>query len=182
MKFQRKLQLDQPFMKFEAPGTHNSAISQAYGFGIEQDGIEALLSIDMYKYVNVWCRGCGQGGCFDIFKGGVWCCWSDRLFLSHLFRGDDEGEGVCQYLSITDQLRIGLRHIGNTPSSVLFALLFTGCSPFEPTLYANCVMGWTDLWYNDSFLSSLQACAICHSWKIIAMFVGFVFIVVGIMF
>src|SRR5690348_9653389 len=26
--------------------------------------------------------------------------------------GDDIGEGVCQYLSVTDQLRIGLRHIG----------------------------------------------------------------------
>lgn len=74
LKFQRKLQLDQPFMKFEAPGTHNSAISQAYGFGIEEDAIEAILGINLYK-------------------------------------GDDEGEGVCQYLSITDQLRMGLRHI-----------------------------------------------------------------------
>lgn len=74
LNYQRKLQLDQPFMKFELPGTHNSAISQAYGFGIEEDGIEALLGINLYK-------------------------------------GDDEGEGVCQYLSLTDQLRIGLRHI-----------------------------------------------------------------------
>lgn len=28
-----------------------------------------------------------------------------------LYQGDDLGEGVCQTLSLTDQLRIGLRHI-----------------------------------------------------------------------
>eukprot|EP01116_Phalansterium_solitarium_P013328 TRINITY_DN306_c0_g1_i2.p1 TRINITY_DN306_c0_g1~~TRINITY_DN306_c0_g1_i2.p1 ORF type:complete len:446 (+),score=145.15 TRINITY_DN306_c0_g1_i2:527-1864(+) len=74
LAYQRQLQLDQLFVKFEMPGTHNSAISLAYGFGIEEDGIEALLGTNLYN-------------------------------------GDDVGEGVSQYLSVTDQLRIGLRHI-----------------------------------------------------------------------
>jgi hypothetical protein len=54
LTFQRKLQMDQPLVKFEMPGTHNSAISQAYGFGIEEDGVEALLGIDLYKWVASW--------------------------------------------------------------------------------------------------------------------------------
>lgn len=74
LAFQRALQLHEPLMKTTLIGTHNSAISQAYGFGIEEDYIEGLLGKPFYT-------------------------------------GDDLGEGVCQSLSVLDQLRLGLRHI-----------------------------------------------------------------------
>lgn len=71
-------------------GTHNSAISQAYRFGIEEDFIFNLTGERMY-------------------------------------RGDDLGEGVCQTLSVTDQLRMGLRHIEIDITSGYF-------KAFEPRL------------------------------------------------
>lgn len=74
LQTQRTLQLPQVFIKAQFPGTHNSAITQADGFGIEQDFMEDLLGESLYN-------------------------------------GDDVGEGVCQYLSVTDQLRMGIRHI-----------------------------------------------------------------------
>eukprot|EP00658_Telonema_sp_P-2_P015771 TRINITY_DN1608_c0_g4_i7.p1 TRINITY_DN1608_c0_g4~~TRINITY_DN1608_c0_g4_i7.p1 ORF type:complete len:506 (+),score=98.03 TRINITY_DN1608_c0_g4_i7:125-1642(+) len=74
LKFQRELQMDEPLVRTTMMGTHNSAISQAYGFGIEQDFIQNLTGIPMYQ-------------------------------------GDDLGEGVCQSISVLDQLRMGLRHI-----------------------------------------------------------------------
>jgi hypothetical protein len=41
--FQRELQYNEPLVRTQLIGTHNSAISQAYRFGIEQDYIEGLL-------------------------------------------------------------------------------------------------------------------------------------------
>lgn len=75
LKYQRKLQLDDDFVFYEMPGTHNSAINEADGYGIEKYFISAL-----------------QDG-------------------SNLDQGDDIGEGVCQHLSLADQLRMGIRHL-----------------------------------------------------------------------
>ena len=75
LAFQRELQRFEPLARATLIGTHNSAISQAYGFGIEQDYLSKLLP--------------------------------KRQF----YAGDDLGEGVCQSLSVLDQLRLGLRHI-----------------------------------------------------------------------
>lgn len=75
LKYQRDLQFSDPLLISEYPGSHNSAISEAYGYGIEKYFISALF-------------------------GGI-----DED------QGDDVGVGVCQYLSIVDQLRMGLRHI-----------------------------------------------------------------------
>jgi len=76
LAFQRKIQLHSgiPLVKAMLPGTHNSAISQAYGFGIEQNFLGKFLNQSMYV-------------------------------------GDDLGGGVCQRLSVLDQLRLGMRHI-----------------------------------------------------------------------
>jgi len=71
LQYQRGLQYNEDLLYSQLPSTHNSAINEADGFGIEKYFISAL-----------------QGG-------------------SNLDEGDDIGEGVCQYLSITDQLRIG---------------------------------------------------------------------------
>ena len=60
-------------LQTQFPGTHNSHISESYGYGIEAPGFAALLdrpSVDLYPM-----------------------------------------SGVSQFLSITDQLTIGLRHI-----------------------------------------------------------------------
>ena len=56
------------------------------------------------------------------------------LFISFFRRGDDEGEGVCQYLSMTDQLRIGLRHLGWSWLSFLFHMHFTRLRCAESTV------------------------------------------------
>ena len=74
LRFQRALQLDEPLARATLPGTHNSAITQARGFGIEQDFVANLTGAPQYL-------------------------------------GDDLGEGVCQSLSVLDQLRLGLRHV-----------------------------------------------------------------------
>lgn len=73
--YQQYLQLDDELIINEIPGTHNSAISEAYGYGIEKYFISAL----------------GNGLDED--------------------QGDDVGVGVCQYLSLIDQLNMGVRHI-----------------------------------------------------------------------
>ena len=75
LSFQRELQRFEPLARSTLIGTHNSAISQAYGFGIEQDYLAKLLP--------------------------------KRQF----YQGDDLGEGVCQSLSVLDQLQLGLRHV-----------------------------------------------------------------------
>lgn len=75
LAYQQYLQLDDPLVVNEIPGTHNSAISEAYGYGIEKYFISAL----------------GNGLDED--------------------QGDDVGVGVCQYLSLIDQLNMGIRHI-----------------------------------------------------------------------
>lgn len=75
LNYQRQLQRSDSLMFYELPGTHNSAITEADGFGIEKYFISALLN----------------GHDFD--------------------QGDDVGEGLCQYLSLTDQLRMGVRHL-----------------------------------------------------------------------
>lgn len=72
MAYQRDLLYDQDLLYLQLPSTHNSAINEADGFGIEKYFISALQ------------------------KG------------SNLDTGDDIGEGVCQYMSLTDQLRIGI--------------------------------------------------------------------------
>ena len=78
LKFQRWLQRNQSMIFMQFPGTHNSHISVAYGFGIERDFVSAL-------------------------NNGAELTWSG---------GDlNLGEGVDQYLSVTDQLNIGIRHI-----------------------------------------------------------------------
>jgi hypothetical protein len=75
LSYQRQLQANDKFVFFEMPSTHNSAVTEADGYGIEKYYISAL-----------------EGG-------------------SNLDSGDDLGEGVCQYLSLTDQLRMGTRHL-----------------------------------------------------------------------
>lgn len=75
LTYQHKLQKTDKFLYYEFPSTHNSAISEADGYGIEKYFISSL----------------GNGLDLD--------------------EGDDVGEGVCQYLSLTDQLRMGVRHI-----------------------------------------------------------------------
>ncbi len=75
LNYQRQLQLTDKMVFFEMPATHNSAITEADGYGIEKYFISALF----------------DGRNFD--------------------QGDDVGEGVCQYLSLTDQLRMGVRHL-----------------------------------------------------------------------
>lgn len=75
LQYQRTLQYEDKFMYYELPSTHNSAMSEGDGFGIEKYFISALYG--------------GQD--------------EDQ--------GDDVGEGVCQYLPLYDQFRIGARHI-----------------------------------------------------------------------
>ena len=75
MAYQKKIGFKDQLVYLQFPSTHNSAINEADGFGIEKYFISAL-----------------QGG-------------------TNLDQGDDVGEGVCQYLTITDQLRMGIRHI-----------------------------------------------------------------------
>lgn len=75
LKYQRNLQTNDKLVYMEMPSTHNSAITEADGYGIEKYFISALM----------------DGADFD--------------------QGDDVGEGVCQYLSLTDQLRMGVRHL-----------------------------------------------------------------------
>jgi hypothetical protein len=75
LSYQQYLQLDDPLVIAEIPGTHNSAITEAYGYGIEKYFISAL----------------GNGLDED--------------------QGDDVGVGVCQHLSLVDQLNMGVRHI-----------------------------------------------------------------------
>jgi hypothetical protein len=75
LTYQRQLQANDKFLFFELPATHNSAITEADGFGIEKYFISALY----------------QGRDLD--------------------QGDDVGEGNCQYLSLTDQLNMGVRHL-----------------------------------------------------------------------
>jgi hypothetical protein len=76
LKYQQTLQKTDKLVYFEMPSSHNSAITEADGYGIEKYFINALY-------------------------GGT------KNFDS----GDDVGEGVCQYLSLTDQLRMGIRHL-----------------------------------------------------------------------
>jgi hypothetical protein len=75
LDYQRELQKSDNMMFYEMASTHNSAITEADGFGIEKYFIAAL------------------GGGLDMDEG------------------DDVGEGVCQYLTLTDQLRMGVRHL-----------------------------------------------------------------------
>jgi hypothetical protein len=75
LKYQRYLQRDSLFSTLELPGTHNSGMSEAYGFGIEKYFISTLYNA------------------YDTN------------------RGDDVGEGVCQHVSLLDQLNMGLRHL-----------------------------------------------------------------------
>lgn len=75
LAYQRKLQTDDAFVFYGMPSTHNSAITEADGFGIEKYFISSLYG--------------GQD----------------------LNQGDDVGEGVCQHLSLTDQMRMGVRHV-----------------------------------------------------------------------
>lgn len=75
LSYQRQLQRSDKLVYFELPGTHNSAITEADGFGIEKYFVSALF----------------DGRDFD--------------------QSDDLGEGLCQYLSLTDQLRMGVRHL-----------------------------------------------------------------------
>ena len=42
LRYQRMLQRDDPLVVVEFPATHNSAISEAYGYGIEKYFISAL--------------------------------------------------------------------------------------------------------------------------------------------
>ena len=46
LAYQRKLQMPQVLAKALLPGSHNSAISEAYGFGIEKYAVAALLDED----------------------------------------------------------------------------------------------------------------------------------------
>lgn len=75
LEYQRILQRDDLLSIVDFPATHNSAISEAYGYGIEKYFISAL------------------GGGLDTNQG------------------DDVGTGVCQHLSIVDQLNMGIRHV-----------------------------------------------------------------------
>lgn len=75
LNYQRLLQRSDQMIFYEMTSTHNSAISEANGFGIEKYFIAAL------------------GGGLDMDEG------------------DDVGEGVCQFLTLTDQLRMGIRHL-----------------------------------------------------------------------
>lgn len=75
LAYQRRLQRDDPLVVTELPSTHNSAISEAYGYGIEKYFISAL------------------GGGLDTNQG------------------DDVGTGVCQHLTLVDQLNMGIRHL-----------------------------------------------------------------------
>jgi hypothetical protein len=75
LAYQRSLQKEDRFVFYGLPSTHNSAITEADGFGIEKYFISALYG--------------GQD----------------------LDQGDDVGEGNCQYLSLTDQLNMGVRHV-----------------------------------------------------------------------
>ena len=53
LKLQRNLQRKEPLVRNTMIGTHNSAISQAYGFGIEMDGFETLLNTTLYSNDDV---------------------------------------------------------------------------------------------------------------------------------
>lgn len=75
LAYQRALQHDDRVVYLELPSTHNSAITEADGFGIEKYFISNLYG--------------GQ----------------------NLDQGDDLGEGLCQFLSLTDQMRMGVRHL-----------------------------------------------------------------------
>ena len=60
MAFIRELQRDEPLVRTTMIGTHNSAISQAYGFGIEQDYIHDHLLPDYPVYTA---DNLGEGVC-----------------------------------------------------------------------------------------------------------------------
>lgn len=75
LNYQKQLQYNDLFVYFEMPSTHNSAVTEADGFGIEKYFVSSLYGGKDYN------------------------------------QGDDLGEGVCQYLSLTDQMNLGVRHI-----------------------------------------------------------------------
>ncbi len=75
INYQRRLQYEDRLVYYEMPSTHNSAMTEADGYGIEKYFISSLY-------------------------GGL-----------NEDQGDDVGEGVCQYLSLTDQMRMGARHL-----------------------------------------------------------------------
>jgi len=77
LAYQRKIQAPEVIAKALLPGTHNAAISEAYGYGIEKFVISALNGEDPASNND----------------------------------SDDIGEGVCQHLSLLDQLRMGVRHL-----------------------------------------------------------------------
>ena len=79
LAFQRWLQLNASFNTYQFPGSHNSHISMAYGFGIEYHYLSALNNGNRLSF----------GETSDL----------------HLEEGTD------QYLSIIDQLNMGIRHI-----------------------------------------------------------------------
>jgi hypothetical protein len=58
LALQRALQRDEWVSRNTFLGSHNSAISQAYGYGIEMDGIEALLNTSLYSSDDL-----GEGVC-----------------------------------------------------------------------------------------------------------------------
>eukprot|EP00929_Paragymnodinium_shiwhaense_P024276 TRINITY_DN14993_c0_g1_i3.p1 TRINITY_DN14993_c0_g1~~TRINITY_DN14993_c0_g1_i3.p1 ORF type:complete len:227 (+),score=29.27 TRINITY_DN14993_c0_g1_i3:67-747(+) len=58
LKLQNALQFDERIARHTFPGSHNSAISLGYGFGIEMDGIEKLLNTTLYKTDDL-----GEGVC-----------------------------------------------------------------------------------------------------------------------
>ena len=59
MAFIRELQRNEPLVRTTMIGTHNSAITQAYGFGIEQDYIHTLLP----NYAVYTSDNLGEGVC-----------------------------------------------------------------------------------------------------------------------
>lgn len=88
MAFVRELQRAEPLVRTTMIGTHNSAITQAYGFGIEQDYIHKLLP----KYPVYTADNLGEGVCntFSVLD-------QLRMGLRHVCENhlDTSPTGVC---------------------------------------------------------------------------------------
>ena len=70
LAFQRNLQLNRSVLFFEVPGSHNGAIAQDYGMGIEDDFLTAFLA-PVYPEENTVVIANQKHGVLDQLRMGV---------------------------------------------------------------------------------------------------------------
>eukprot|EP00756_Hemistasia_phaeocysticola_P005578 Hpha_TRINITY_DN13400_c0_g1::TRINITY_DN13400_c0_g1_i1::g.130888::m.130888 len=71
LAFQRRLQRNEPLVRATLIGTHNSAITQAYGYGIEQDVLEDLTGTPLYTGDDLGEGVCNSHSVLDQLRLGL---------------------------------------------------------------------------------------------------------------